>query len=84
MPPFGRSLLNLDVDEANIVISHALDQCMKGDDPLDSFMRFAEKFSEGAVTIDYSDTVKMMVKKIISARSIIQKNMYTQFQQHRQ
>lgn len=83
IPPFAGSLLDMDVDKANILISHALDQCMKGDDPLDSFIQFAERFSEGTVTIDYGDIVKMMVKNIISARSIIQKNMHKYFQQRR-
>lgn len=70
----ARSLLDMDVDEANKVISHKMDECMKQDDVLGDFLYFAERFSEGTVTIDYADTVKMMVSKIMENRDVIKKN----------
>lgn len=71
-----RSLLDMDVDEANRVISRKMDQCMKQEDVLGDFLYFAERFSEGTVTIDYADTVKMMVSKIMENRDVIKKNIY--------
>lgn len=70
----ARSLLDMDVDEANKVIFHKMDQCMKQGDILGDFLYFAERFSEGTVTIDYADTVKMMVSKIMENRDVIKKN----------
>lgn len=71
-----RSLLDMDVDEANRVISRKMDECMKQEDVLGDFLYFAERFSEGTVTIDYADTVKMMVSKIMENRDVIKKNIH--------
>ena len=76
MESSARSLLDMDVDEANRVISHKMDQCMKQYDVLGDFLYFAERFSEGTVTINYAATVKMMVSKIMANRDVIRRNIH--------
>lgn len=70
----NKSIMNMDVNELNEAIEKKLNKCMGQNSILSDFKYFADKYSEGNVKIEYSDTVKMMVKKIVANKKLIRQN----------
>lgn len=68
------SLVNMDEAEANRIISHKIESCMKQQTVIGAFMYFTKKFSDRTVKLESSDTIKMMVSKIMKNIDIIKKN----------
>ena len=59
---------------ANKIILEKIEKCMKQGTIVGDFRKFAEIFSDGKVEIEFSDTIRIMVAKIMEQRDTIKRN----------
>lgn len=68
------SLLECSDEVANKIISDKIERCMKQGTIVGDFRKFAEIFSDDKVEIEFSDTIRIMVAKIMEHRDTIKRN----------
>ena len=67
------SFLECNDEVANKIILEKIEKCMK-QGTIGDFRKFAEIFSDGKVEIEFSDTIRIMVAKIMEQRDTIKRN----------
>ena len=68
------SFLECNDEVANKIILEKIEKCMKQGMIVGDFRKFAEIFSDGKVEIEFSDTIRIMVAKIMEQRDTIKRN----------